>query len=607
MSSLRSLVWELWHRSRWVVLASIPWIVGICVVLILLLNYRLASYRVDGNVFSGLRGTLNSRTYGLVGSGLRDMAISGMFVGLLVPMCTIVLSYSGPDALELSVPRRIQRLPVASWKIVLTLMLFGMTVMGLIAAMMASASSVFFPRLSMPLWGPVVLVMLAMAALQAWAFTLRSNSGKTTALSFVMYFGLIGFLVSLHPVSAFFAGLPPAVAGVVVLGLFYAIAVTGFSINRRSDAQALQKGEGSSVRTIASFGPKFNSPRQAQLWYEWRRYGWHLPACLITSLVLYFIGFPLLTGLFTGSWETSKPNLYAGLPQKYLPEGTTNEPTLFVVDWVTSPEIISWGLVIAVIVSALVVGAIRHFTSANETSRSTFLYTRPMSTRALAFARLSMAFKSTGLAVGILAVAFALFAFVQRDLVAYWANENMFTSGHSVLPEGYFLGLCVLASFTLMWMAVWSMNAGWVSAIFALTYIPAFALLWLFSMSGLLSSDRSLYLVGLTSKACGWLASILIVIGFLYVFWRSMASGFTYRRAVLLSLLFWPVYTGAFFYYQYAENMGYFEEHSSLLGLWQNGQSMINLTNAAIWIALSLIPIAPAFTHPFFLDRARHH
>lgn len=600
-----ALLWELWRRSRWVILGTAPWILGVCLLLVILYSYRESV--TDADSFAAI---LDSGAYGTSGTGMLDMAIAAMFIGLLAPMWTILLSYSDEHSLQLSLPRRILRLPLSAWHLVAVVMGYGIVAIGLIAFGMTASVKWFFES-DLAWFGPVAICVCIMAGLQAWALSLGETTMRTAILSLVIPAAILFGLLWLGPVRDVLAAINPLVPMGAALVGFYLIGVWGVSFNRRNGFGDLANIRHQDADRAWLPSRRFNAPEKAQAWYEWRRYGWHLPLCVLGVLTVYFVVVPLLVGLFSGNWEMEVPTY---IEQGALPEDlqqTERDSALFFVNWLTDPEIVTWGFVIAVVVSALVLGGYRFVATSNEYARSTFLFTRPISTRQFVFTRLRVVLRSVLIATGVLFAAFVVLSVIEPRILEWWSTLNFLTRGEAFLPGPVLIALYFLGLFLFMWIAAWPLEVGWFLTLLAIVFVPPFAVLWVSDLMAATPAEDPIGRAELIAQICEVLAVIVMAAGLAWMYNRGKTLGIVNKRAVQVAFGVWPLYAFAFLAYQYVEDKYGIppygsENYQFFLSPFDRDSGTIIWGNVAFWLAVSLLPVAPVITQPFFTHRARH-
>jgi len=191
-------------------------------------------------------------------------------------------------------------------------LLLGMAAMAVeLVASTAFLNALF--GLGWALWGPALFAAVTVAAIQA-ALWLTEKSGWIVAVLSAVGIALALWLKSRYgplfavPTHYWTAVTPAEVTTLVVVALLaYFVAVYGVSRNRRGEPPY-------SIGLIAwlegffspspEAGRRFQSPAQAQLWFEWCKKGWGMPGMVIMGLLMA-VGIWLLasrspTALFEG-------------------------------------------------------------------------------------------------------------------------------------------------------------------------------------------------------------------------------------------------------------------------------------------------------------------
>ena len=283
-------------------------------------------------------------------------------------------------------PARLYALPIRTSTLVALQMLLAMLLVA--AEMLASTAAlnaVF--DLRWPLWGPALFGAVAVVAIQAamwladrswWLAAAIMLPGGALGLWFKARYGP----VLSKPTHYWDVVTPVDVATLALIAVAaYGVAVVGVARNRRGE-RPLSIGlvdwlsgvfAGSPSRQVA-----FRTPKGAQLWFEWRKKGWSIPAIVIMGLIM---------GL--GIW------LIAVRDAKLLYEGFVAGGALFVT---------------AMFLGGFVLGHV----GGRDIRIGPFLATRPMTTTDMARTILKCAAKSVLIGWSIWAVSFLAIAGVLR-------------------------------------------------------------------------------------------------------------------------------------------------------------------------------------------------
>ncbi len=253
----------------------------------------------------------------------------------------------------------------------------------------------------------------------------------------------------------------------------YGVAVVGVARNRRGEARLSIGLFDRLSRVFAAWperGAAFGTPGEAQLWFEWRKKGWAMPAMVILGL---------LTGL--GTW------LLAVRGAKELFEGAVASGVFFVV-------------------VALMIGFLLGHVGGGDFRMDPFFATRPMTTTDMAWATLKCAAKSLFFgwliwAASLLALMGALWAigvsfaldlpepfgwwYLPATFLAAWAGFSFWgplaMGGRGRLLIGLvFAGVVLLIGLMLLWNYVLSFEGQvqflrWGLAASAIAFVPGTA------------------------------------------------------------------------------------------------------------------------------------
>ncbi|MHC4398871.1 MAG: hypothetical protein ACYTG0_04245 [Planctomycetota bacterium] len=256
-SPATAVLWEVWKRHRWVLIASSAWLIvvsGLCHAL------------SDGVIFGV---TLVVHEDAILMTLL--LAIGPLLCGLLP-----LFAY-GCDAdiagRESSFPPRMFTLPMTTRALVGWPMLYGTAAIAL--AWLAVASFVLRPGgMNVPLWWPSALL----ASCLAWVQALSWRPFGLPGLRIVAAVLSIGVLVAVSSLR-WMAHLPEPVVSLLLGSTIlpaYVVAVSGVARARRGDQPDWQWLFGW-ARHVADWfslrGRFFGSPSRAQIWFEWRRCG----------------------------------------------------------------------------------------------------------------------------------------------------------------------------------------------------------------------------------------------------------------------------------------------------------------------------------------------
>ncbi|MEK7795546.1 MAG: hypothetical protein AAB353_13500, partial [Candidatus Hydrogenedentota bacterium] len=313
-----SVLWSLWLRNRWaLVLLTVSSVAG-CAALYV------------------------ARALGLKEDPVETLSWALLFLPVIIGAASILLIHSDADRLEMVLPRRLLRMPIHSWKLAAAFLAYSAAAIGVVSLGATVAVRLAFkPELTW--WAaPAAAVMLTLA-LAAWAMGQKEGDPKTALVTFLLIFAPAAWLIrsgaldSISPIAG-------VLGFVALLCAIYALAVAALTINRRGglpELLAFSFGVKASPRTLRLADiPAFKSAWRAQLWYEWRQFGWQLPVALTAVLVGYFVGMPSLTSLFA---------------VEDIKTGTSTRGVL-AVDWLSSPQFVVTGMQIGALLAGMFAG-----------------------------------------------------------------------------------------------------------------------------------------------------------------------------------------------------------------------------------------------------------
>jgi hypothetical protein len=263
-------------------------------------------------------------------------------------------------------PSRLYALPIrTSTLVALQMLLAALLVAAEILLSTAAINAVF--GLGWPLWAPALFGAVAVAVLQAvlwladrsfWIAPAIACPGAALGLWYKAHYGSF-FSFPTHYWEVV-TPLDVATLALVAAGA-YGVAVVGVARNRRGETPLSIGLFDRLSRVFAAWperGAAFGTPGEAQLWFEWRKKGWAMPAMVILGL---------LTGL--GMW------LLAVRGAKELFEGAVAGGAFFVL-------------------VALMIGFLLGHVGGRDFRIDPFFATRPMTTTDMAWATLKCAAKS---------------------------------------------------------------------------------------------------------------------------------------------------------------------------------------------------------------------
>ncbi len=565
-----SVLWSLWLRNRWaLVLLTVSSVAG-CAALYV------------------------ARALGLKEDPVETLSWALLFLPVIIGAASILLIHSDADRLEMVLPRRLLRMPIHSWKLAAAFLAYSAAAIGVVSLGATVAVRLAFkPELTW--WAaPAAAVMLTLA-LAAWAMGQKEGDPKTALVTFLLIFAPAAWLIrsgaldSISPIAG-------VLGFVALLCAIYALAVAALTINRRGglpELLAFSFGVKASPRTLRLADiPAFKSAWRAQLWYEWRQFGWQLPVALTAVLVGYFVGMPSLTSLFA---------------VEDIKTGTSTRGVL-AVDWLSSPQFVVTGMQIGALLAGMFAGGYMFMRAGYWNTKSTYLMTRPTRTSMLANARAAMFASSTLAGVLVLSALLAAVIAITQARGDITGIVNFLAHGfeRKGIPDAAIVLFFIGSLGVLMWTALWSVNLGYGLAVFAGIYLPGAGVAWLLVHGGTIDEDSGKSI----TQYAGWAASGALVVSVLCVVAASARARVLGLRAVAVALLLWIVLAAAFVAYgtlwQTIEEMtGVSPQFAATLNHMEGG-TWPHPIDWYLWAGLLLLPLAPLFSHPYLLDRTRH-
>ena len=562
---MRTLLWMQWRRTALVLLAVLPALLAVC-----------AALKFAGQL-------------GLEEEHVEIAGYAALFVAIGVAIVTLLLIHSDSDRLHASVPLRTLRLPVPTWKLALAFMSYGLVATGIIAAAAAWIVQ-FMLQLEFRWWLAPCIAVCILGAMQAWSYSMRDPNPRLATVTFLLFAVPVFWVLRQDAASVWLTEANPSVILIAAPLLLFAAGAAALSLNRRGGLPALLPENWTQGRyqqvDVKSIKP-FRSPAKTQAWYEWRQFGWQLPAFMILVLILYFLLMPLLVGVFGST----------GVSQNW----TAAAPRSIYVDFLANAQFATNGLTVAAVVAGVFAGALMFMRAGYWNTKTEYLMTLPVSTRRLANARLIMALQSAVIALVIMAT---LMLLLNWAMIAQ-GEENRF---FQYMQQGYrdvkpwqvtvfFLGALAV----VMWVAVWPVNVG----LAALVYLAAFWLplgaLYVLQTFNVIESESTLARVRNVGL---WIAAGAMIGGFtalaLAALQRRLASVWSLAAAVgalaVIGLAFW-------LFSQAATDI---EAHNARYTSDPLTDRWPHPINWPLWLGLWVLPAAPVFVHPYFLERARH-
>lgn len=571
MSAFFSLIWMQWRKTRWLLLALV-----------------FGSAAASGIVLVAAR-------LGLHADMVLALGYISAFLPIVIAMGAVLLIHSDADRVLFYLPHRILRLPVASWRLTLALMLFGLVAVGAVALATTGILILAFDA-AILWWAPAAMAVLLLAALQIWQFALRDPSPAGAVVTLLLILAPLGLVARVAFSSEFAARGGAVLASLVPWGVLYGAGVLALMLNRRGGIAVLSAADQRrSKRTVRlSEMSRFTSPLAAQRWYERKRFGWQLPTLLVAVLLVYFFLMPVLTTLFTGDED--------------VPTNTPERPAATVaIDWLGSPQFITTGFQIAALLAGVVVGAYIFTRAGYWNATTTYSLTLPVTTRSLALARIRVLFFSTVAGLAILGLLLALISAIISAQDENFSIADYLKQGYEQSLPGWFVMVFFVAGLGLfMWVAAWPVNAGFAMLAYGAVFAVVFGGAYLGRYAGFVEWSHNAR--ESWTQLSTLTATVLVAIAFAGVAFAAVRKGLVSPVAAVVAVLLWCVYSGAFLVWGLAWEPGPKRAAISAPGRLQQmeGSTWPHPVDWSLWIGLSLLPIAPVILHPFLLDRARH-
>ena len=468
-----AVLWEVWRRHRWVLIASTAWFLavsGLC-------------HAISNGVVFGMEMFLPEPVISL----LLLLAASPLVCGLLP-----LFAYSCDADLagkKSTFPARMFTLPLTTRALVGWPMIYGTAAVAL--AWLAVASLILRPGgMAVALWWPAGLLAGCLAWSQAAAWRPFGLPGLRLVAAVVP----IGALVAMSGLR-WMAHLPELVVSLLFVCTIppaYIVAVRGVARARRGD-QPDWKWLAAWPRSFAGWFSRrrrsFGSPSRAQVWFEWRRNGLGLP--IIVGLAI----------LFVAAWiavNRHNPDL--------SPDHPLRSPVLFFA-------IPLW----AAFSTGSVSGGFQG--SRGRPSIPAFLATRPMTCAGLIWAKMMEAAIGTVVVWGMTLAAVVLMVLLTGSWAELAGQWNILTECLSGVQKAALVPLGVV----LLLAATWRMmivnlflglaGRGWVRIVgaFAMGSAVVAAVLlacWLF-----MHPEYRDVLLAAAPWAVGWAAALKLLVG----------------------------------------------------------------------------------------------
>ncbi len=425
-----AVVWEVWRRHRWVLVASTVWFVAVAVVCHVLSEQAI--FGPDAVWIMSLFG------------------ISPLLCGLL-PLfaygCDADLA--GKNSIF---PARMFTLPLSTRALVGWPMLYGTVATA--AAWLAVATLVL--RLG---GGEVALIWPAalLAACLAWVQAMAWRPFGLVGMRIVASVAPIGVLVAISSLR-WIGGLPEAIVALALAGTIapaYLVAVAGVARARRGDQP--ERAWVAACATVvadrlALRGREFRTWSHAQTWFEWRRHGITLP---ITVALMLLFACALV------AVARHNPHL--------APDSMLRSPLL---------------LLAVPLVAAVVAGGNWGVCGQPGSAIPAFLATRPMSCAGLVWAKMKAAALDVAMAWGLAIAAFVLMIVLTGSWSELARQWQMLTGDFSTAQRAAVVTLAVFLLPAATWkpmvsQMVWGLagrNWVWLAGGFAISAIMVAAI-----------------------------------------------------------------------------------------------------------------------------------
>jgi hypothetical protein len=517
-------------------------------------------------------------------TGAEDFTIVLLILGVsgVVGAAGVLLANSDTERLTLALPERVLRMPLGTWKLAMVHLVFGVSVSALLA-LAATLPAFYVLKVDLVWWMPVAAASAATPLVQLWAYTM-GNAGLRPALaSFIFYFGGLAWLVQRPMVidAIKHGGARRAVLFILFFGVVYLLLWAVTRVQRGGGWAASLPRRGLEAATPKARRP-FGSARGAQFWFEWRQYGMLMPAYVGGAAAAYFLGMPLVVGVFRMTDVTGK---------------SSGEP-LFRIDWLTSAQYIWMGLFLASFLGSILVGGVMLMRGGHWNSASSYLLTRPLSVSRISNARLLVL--GAG-AMSALVVILAITGAIEG--VVHLQGEStglgfFLHQGYEVLPLSLTVAMHFGFLLVLMWACAWPVGFVFALGGFALLILPMLGIVWGSVLVGLLEPDAARAQAAEWSPLLNWIAAGLVVGGLLILAWLAERRRYVHPVLPLLGAGLWLVYSWGFVHF-----VNRWEVPAGVKDWYVRFPHPVNWP---LWVAVSVVPLLPFFLHPLMMARIRH-
>jgi hypothetical protein len=552
-----------WHKTRWALLGILPGVLVVYLLLFVMQRFELGGDFVE--VFGHLV----------------------IFVATIISMFVLVTVHSDVDSVRIYLPIRIFRLPLATWKMVAIFLLYG-----ILASSAVSLYTAFMAKtllgLPISIGVPVAIAAAATAVVLAWSYAQQETTPEVTIVSGLLVAAGAIWIFQQQSILEAVRSVGIGTSAVIFALAVYVLAFLGFDWNRRARLPQLSARKSSQSMGMATdVKRRFKNAKEAQRWYEWRRYGWQLPASVIAVMFMYFFALPIFGTAFVAGQHSIENHNYE------------RKSPLIVIDWASSVQFLTTGIQVAALVSAVVVGGFMFMKAGYWTNTSSFIFTQPLTTRKLAQARMFNIAKSTfaGLAILMLALStMVLIVWARGDALGM---INFLEQNYS-LERWFVLAFFWGSTLAMMWTIVWPVNTGWVFLGVILTYGPAFAYVSVKQSSGNLNLDEINALNETAFRNAALPLAAIVGFGLIFMILSAIRSRQVDWTSVGAVLVGWAISVWGFY--------SYTNGYKPIPGESRIGPNQFELypVNWPLWFALSLLIVAPPFTLSLLMHRSRH-
>ncbi len=375
---------------------------------------------------------------------------------------------------ESGFPSRLWHLPLPTYALVGWPMLWGSIVLALAWLTLdwgALRPALRHVDIEPPLWVPA----LTLAATLAWLQAILWTPFPLPWLRPLVLIPLVSPLVALIPVTAANDISPGIVCGILIALMLaaYAVAVAGVARARRGDGPYWTwPGWSAWLRWISSTRarPGFGSPRQAQVWYEWRRVG---------------LGFPVMMFAIMLIWLPFIPTIAAFIDDAHG-AGLVLVPPVLLREVGSLWLVVAYPLIFAPLLSSVCGWEMGRLPGPKRgLALSSFMATRPISAGTFVRAKFEMAALSTLAGWSVAGLAFLLWFALGGHAAEMADSFGALRQRHPGSVLGIGLVLLIVGAVVMTWLqmvqGLWMGLAGraWVKAIPAIGFTVFISVLFL--------------------------------------------------------------------------------------------------------------------------------